>query len=330
MYRDASVGVVVPAYNEEAFVGRVLDTMPPFVDRIYAVDDCSTDDTWSEIQARAEATTPVIEAATDGGRHRRADVVPMRHRVNRGRGAAIKTGYRRALRDGLDVVAVMDADGQMDPDELDRLLDPVVSGRAAYAKGNRLASPADWRGMSRWRLFGNLLLTMLTRLASGYWSIRDSQNGYTAITAGALARIDLDGLYDEYGFLNDLLVELNVHDQRIADVDMAAVYGDEESGIRYSTFVPSLSGLLLWGLVRRLSRKYVVGGFHPLVLLYGLGAVAGGFVVLGWLRPLVTRFEVPRPVRVAPLGALSLGIAVLLDKWHNDHLVVSPGPAEEE
>lgn len=330
MYRDATVGVVVPAYNEEAFVGRVLDSMPPYVDRVYAVDDCSTDGTWSEIQARAEATTPAVSAATDGGQRRPGGIVPLRHEVNRGRGAAVKTGYRQALRDDVDVVAVMDGDGQMDPDQLDRLLDPVISGRAAYAKGNRLASRTSWRGMPRWRLFGNLLLTLLTRLASGYWSVRDSQNGYTAIAATTLARIDLDGLYDEYGFLNDLLVELNVHDRRVADVDMGAVYGEEQSDIRYATFVPSLSLLLLWGFLRRLTRKYLIGGFHPLVFLYGLGAALGGVAALRRLRPLASRFEGRGRAWSAPLGALFLALAVLLDKWRNDHLVVRAERAEEE
>lgn len=255
MYDGASVAVVVPAYNEEPFVGGVLESIPEFVDRVYAVDDCSTDGTWSEIQAQARPPI-AVGAATDGGHGVDGRIVPIRHERNRGRGASIKTGYRRAMDDGMDVVAVMDADGQMDPNQLDRLVAPVAGGGADYAKGNRLDRVDNLGGMTVWRLFGNLLLTILTKIASGYWSMRDPQNGYTVISASALARIDIDGLYDEYGFLNDVLIELNVHDCRLVEVGMPAIYGNEESGIRYSTFIPELSKLLLLGFIRRLSRKY--------------------------------------------------------------------------
>lgn len=329
MHRDASIGVVVPAYNEGAFVGEVLDTMPAFVDQVYAVDDCSTDETWSEIQARARQPV-TVGAATDGGLRTLDRVVPIRHEINRGRGAAVKTGYRHALEDGMDVVAVMDADGQMEPAELERLIEPVIAGRADYAKGNRLDDPAHWRGMSRWRLFGNVVLTLLTRIASGYGSMRDPQNGYTAISAATLASLDLDGLYDEYGFLNDVLVELNARDRRIADVSIPAVYGDEESGIRYSTFVPALSGLLLRGLLRRIVHKYVVEEPHPLVLLYGLGVAGTGLAVTRWVRRAIVRHETRSRNDLAALGWLSLGVATCLDWWTNEPLVVHPDRRDDE
>jgi len=255
MYDRSSIAVVVPAYNEEPFVGDVLETIPDFVDRIYAIDDCSTDRTWTEIRAQARQTV-AVGSAIQGGHHATDRIVPIRHPSNLGRGAAIKTGYRCAMGDGIDVVAVMDADGQMDPDQLDRLIDPVVSGDADYAKGNRLGRLDHLDGMSAWRLFGNLVLTVLTKLASGYWRMRDPQNGYTAISRSALNKIDLAELYDEYGFLNDLLIELNAHGCRVVNVGMPAIYGLEQSGIRYSTFVPELSRILLQGWFRRLKRKY--------------------------------------------------------------------------
>lgn len=274
MYDGASVAVVVPAYNEEPFVGEVLESIPEFVDQVYAVDDCSTDGTWSEI--RACAKQPIsVSAKTDGGGGSAGRIVPIRHEVNRGRGAAIKTGYRRAMDDGIDFVAVMDADGQMDPEQLERLVDPVASGRADYAKGNRLGRLAHLGGMSAWRLFGNVILTVLTKIASGYWSMRDPQNGYTVISASTLARLDIDRLYAEYGFLNDLLIELNVHDRRLAEVGMPAVYGNERSDIRYSTFIPELSMLLIRGFTRRLTRKYFMQRTRPLSALYTLGTVKG-------------------------------------------------------
>lgn len=285
MYKEKRVGVVIPAYNEAPFVGEVIETVPEFVDQIYPVDDRSTDDTWAEIKRAASRVSTPDQAAprrvamADGGEG--ADrVVPLRHDRNRGVGAAIKTGYRRAAAEGCDVVAVMNGDGQMDPDDLHRILDPVVEGRADYAKGNRLFSPAHWSGMPTWRLFGNVLLTFLTRIASGYWETTDSQNGYTAISTAAIEEMDLQALYDRYGFLNDLLTRLNAEDMRVADVEMQAVYGTEDSAIEYRRFVPQLSWLLLNRFFWRLRAKYLEGSFHPTVLWYGLGVCGGMGMVL--------------------------------------------------
>jgi len=287
MYKRNRIAVVVPAYNEEGFVGEVIETVPSFVDRIYPVDDCSGDGTWLEIKQTAmrmnriepEAIRGRHEAMTDGGAT--PTVVPMRHDENRGVGGAIKTGYREAMSDDVDVVAVMNGDGQMDPAVLDRILDPVVEGKAAYAKGNRLLSSDHWDGMSRWRLFGNVILTGLTRIASGYWRMTDPQNGYTAISVDALQQLNLDAMYERYGFLNDMLIRLNVHDMRVADVEMSAVYGDESSSIQYTEFVPRLSWLLLLGFVWRLRKRYASG--ERLVAVPYLAGVLGGPLFLASL-----------------------------------------------
>jgi glycosyltransferase involved in cell wall biosynthesis len=286
MYKGNHIAVVIPAYNEEEFVGEVIETVPAFVDRIYPVDDCSTDGTWKEIRRAAQRVntqTRVTESEqlpqlTDGGQTDR--VAPVQLSRNRGVGGAIKEGYRRAMADGADVIAVMNGDGQMDPNELDRLLNPVVEGAAAYAKGNRLKSSDHWRGMTRWRLFGNVVLTKLTRIASGYWDMKDPQNGYTAISTAALEEIDLDAVYEEYGFLNDMLIRLNANNMRIADVEMEAIYGDESSSIRYSQFVPNLSWLLLTMFLWRLQSKYADG--HRLATApYLAGILGGGVTTVG-------------------------------------------------
>ena len=300
MYEGKSIAVVVPAYNEEGFVGQVIDSIPEYVDTTFVVDDHSTDGTWEEITSHAQTAAEAAvlagdEAAgspstadgsgaqvqtalgesgaesvrgDDGGARAEedaksvleGDVVPVRNPENRGRGHAVKTGYRLALLAGHDVVAVMDGDGQMDPANLTDLLDPVVLGDADYAKGNRLVSREHCEGMSNWRLFGNVLLTALTKVASGRYELRDPQNGYTAISAEAVSALELDDVYDRYGFLNDLLVRLAERGFRIVDVPMRAVYRDEESGIRYKTFVPNLSVLLLRGFLRRLVHQYGVRG----------------------------------------------------------------------
>ena len=285
MYAGATVGVVVPAYNEEGLVGRVIESIPEYVDRVYVVDDRSSDGTWEEIRrsaaaANAPAPAPAPEsddecpervAEADGGLGCEGRVVPVRHETNRGVGGAIMTGYGIALREGIDVVAVMNGDGQMDPAILDRFVEPVATGAADYAKGDRLRYPEFREGMSRWRLFGNALLTGLTRVASGYWGMTDSQNGYTAISREALEAIGPTNFYSRYGFLNDALVKLNAHEFSIVDIPMRAVYGDETSGIAYRSFVPGLSLLLLRGFCWRLKTRYLVDEFHPLAVCYLLG-----------------------------------------------------------
>ena len=279
MYRDSTVGVVVPAYNEEGFVGEVIETMPDFIDRVYVVDDRSTDGTWAEIrECAAAANAAWNEGDADADEAARFDprVVTVRHEDNGGVGAAIKTGYRLAREDGLDAVAVMNGDGQMDPDILPRMLDPVVEGEADYAKGNRLVYPDYREGMSSWRFFGNSVLSFLTKVASGYWQLTDPQNGYTVVSKRALEELDLDALYDDYGFCNHILVKLNAAELPVADVAMPAVYGDEQSSIRYAHFIPTLSWLLLGSFLWRLKRKHVVLGFHPLVVFYGVGALGAG------------------------------------------------------
>jgi glycosyltransferase involved in cell wall biosynthesis len=291
MYRNSYVAVVVPAYNERSFVGEVIETLPDFVDRVYAVDDCSTDGTWAEICEAADLMNDSKRVDTplaDGGQGEDRFVVPIRHEQNTGVGGAIKTGYRRAYADGMDAVVVMNGDGQMDPAILDRILDPVVSGRADYAKGNRLTTATDRRDMPNVRLVGNLLLSLLTKIASGYWRMLDPQNGYTAISRRALETLQIDDLYDQYGFVNDVLIRCNAAGLRVADVPMRARYGDERSHIRMSTFVPSVSRLLLSGLLWRLRTRYLVFDFHPLVALFPLalfgllaGVAGAGAVALG-------------------------------------------------
>ncbi|WP_224268865.1 glycosyltransferase family 2 protein [Haloprofundus salinisoli] len=360
MYRNSRVGVVVPAYNEEGLVGEVIDTMPAFVDRVYVVDDQSTDDTWDEIQRHAKRANvahvsgrlvetdggtaqlhrPVESTTADdtddtaaGERERSTEaaesapafderVVPIRLEANRGVGGAIKTGYARALADGIDVVAVMNGDGQMDPEKLDRLIGPVVSGEADYAKGNRLRYREYREGMSAWRSFGNWVLTLLTKAASGYWKTMDPQNGYTAISREALETIDYESLYERYGFCNDVLVKLNAHGLRVADVAIPAVYGDEESTIEYKTFVPRLSALLARDFLWRLRVKYLTVDFHPLAGLYLFGAAIAGAGVLDALKGVVDAENESSGGVLASIGVVSMLLAMVFDMQENEELEV--------
>ncbi|MFD1515766.1 glycosyltransferase family 2 protein [Halomarina rubra] len=330
MYRDNSVGVVVPAYNEQGLVGGVIETMPTFVDRIYVVDDRSTDDTWAEIleasdRVNSERAREPVATVADGGVAHDGPVVPMRNDRNMGRGASVKRGFERALADDMDIVAMMDGDGQMDPEVLDHLLDPIVEDRADYTKGNRLMAGGGWTGMSRFRLFGNHMLSFLTKLSSGYWSVGDSQNGYAAISSTTLRKLDVDGLYEDYGFENDILAKLNLLDARVADVPHPAVYGEETSTIRYGSFIPRVSLLLAGNFGTRVRSKYLGGGFHPVALCYlfavsallaGLLGSAYSFVL--WAQGSVVPALVSSVVLL--LGGLSLVTALAFDVRLNAHL----------
>jgi glycosyltransferase involved in cell wall biosynthesis len=249
------VAVVVPAHDEEALIAGTLAAIPDFVDRIYVVDDASTDATAEHAQA---AGNPRVEV--------------IRHGSNEGVGAAIVTGYRRALADGVDVVCVMAGDGQMDPGDLETLAGAVARGEVDYAKANRLVTGQAWNLIPRSRYLGNAVLSLLTKIASGYWHVADSQSGYTAIGRGTLAQLDLNRLYRRYGFPNDMLVSLNVWNARVRDFPSRPIYNvGERSGIRLARVVPAISWLLLRRFFWRLGEKYVIRDFHPLVFFYALG-----------------------------------------------------------
>ncbi len=263
------IAVVVPAYDEERLVVDTLGGIPDFVDRVYVVDDASRDATGERAEGVADPRVEVI-----------------RHDANRGVGAAIVTGYRRALEEEIDVACVMAADNQMDPSELRSLVEPVARGEVEYAKANRLLSGEAWNVIPRTRYLGNAILSLLTKIASGYWHVADSQAGYTAISRQALADLDLDRLYPRYGFPNDVLVHLNVQNARVRDVRSRPIYDvGEQSGIRLRSVVPRISWLLFKGFWWRMGHKYVIRDFHPLVFFYAFGvlmALAG--LVLGVLE----------------------------------------------
>ncbi|VVB85946.1 UDP-N-acetylglucosamine--dolichyl-phosphate N-acetylglucosaminyltransferase [uncultured archaeon] len=246
-----NIGVVVPAFNEELLIEETLRSVPEYVTKIYVVDDCSTD-----------RTSEIVKSFTD------PRIVPVRHDKNRGVGAAIITGYKLALEDEMDIVAVMAGDNQMDPEQLPGLLMPIIEGRADYTKGNRLISKEFRQGMSRWRFFGNAMLTMITKIGCGYWHIMDPQNGYTAISRHALEVMSLDSLYPYYGYCNDLLIKLNTFGMRVEDVVMPARYGREKSKIKYSKYIVKVAPMIFRGFLWRLKTKYIVLDFHPLVFFY--------------------------------------------------------------
>jgi glycosyltransferase involved in cell wall biosynthesis len=204
---------------------------------------------------------------------------------NQGVGAAVIAGYRSSIEQGVDVIALMAGDGQTDPNDLPLIIEPVTAGKADYSKGNRLFTGEAWRKTPHVRYLGNAFLSMLTKIASGYWHVADSQSGYTAISRSALMALDLDSLWHSYGYPNDLLIQMNIRNFRVADVPTHPRYGvGERSSMNIFKVMPTVSFLLWKGFLNRLFQKYVVKDFHPLVFFYFFGIA---FLVVGTLLGLL-------------------------------------------
>ena len=242
MFRKYRICVVVPAYREENHISTVIETMPEFVDKIVVVDDGSPDKTF--------------EKALMNGDGR---VVVIRHHSNLGVGAAIVTGHRKAIELGAEISVVMAGDGQMDPKYLVDLLSVVIEQGYDYAKANRFLKRGHRQGMPRIRVVGNMLLALLSKVASGYWRISDPQNGYTAIKTSMLGKLDLDNLAESYQFENDMLVRLNIVNARVKDVPIPANYNGGSSKIRLHRFVSETSFFLIKRFFYRVYKKYISG-----------------------------------------------------------------------
>lgn len=274
MYKNKSICVVIPAYNEEYHIHRVIETMPGYVDKIVVVDDCSTDSTAEKVRSLAEMPKDKL--------------ILIRHGINQGVGGAIATGYKWAKDNKMDVACVMAGDAQMSPEDLPALLEPVVSGEVDYAKGNRFFSGDAWRTIPRFRYFGNATLSLLTKIASGYWHVADSQTGYTAINLKMLNLIDWNKTYKRYGCPNDFLVRLNVYNAKVRDITISPIYNlGTKSGIKYWKFIPTMSLLLIKLFMWRMIQKYIIRDFHPLIFFYISGFVLGLISLMLFCRLLI-------------------------------------------
>ena len=270
MHAEKTVAVVVPAYNEEKLIENTLRTIPALVDKIVVVDDASTDNTLAVIKKVAMEDERIFWIS---------------HDRNRGVGGAIGSGYKKAVELEMDITVVMAGDSQMDPNDLVNIVDPVARGEVDYTKGNRLFQGDAWDMIPHYRYLGNSFLSLLTKIASGYWHIADSQSGYTAASLSVLKRIDLDRIYPGYGMPNDMLIKLNQYDFRVRDVHIRPIYNVEgKSGIRLGHVIPRITWLLFKGFWERLFFKYVIRDFHPLVFFYLLS-----FSLLTASIPLILR-----------------------------------------
>lgn len=311
MLNGKTVAVVVPCYNEETQIGLVIETMPAFVDRIIVINDMSKDLTEQVVldyiakEIPSDINLSAVKSNIKPNRHNRAEIVAnqlierenhrfapheivntanyvnsriilINHLENRGKGAAISTGYKWAKDHGIDCTATMDGDGQMDPDELESLCIPVINEGIDYVKGNRLIHRSALLVIPKVRYLGNSILSLMTKIASGYWHVSDTQTGYTAISLKALSAIRLHQIYPRYGYPNDMLIKLNIAFCTIKEVEIKPVYDiGESSKMKISKVIPRISWLLAKGFFHRLWTKYLFRDFHPLFLLYNFSFLLG-------------------------------------------------------
>jgi glycosyltransferase involved in cell wall biosynthesis len=300
MYKSKTLAAVIPCYNEETQIGRVIETMPDYVDHIVIVDDCSKD-----------RTVEVVRGYMND--HPR--IVLIRLELNEGVGGAIAAGYEWARDNNIDMAVVMAGDGQMNPDDMPDLLDPVVDEGVNYSKANRLIVNRAIDKVPFVRFFGNSVLSLMTKVASGYWHVSDSQTGYTVADKKVLHTIDWQSMYKRYGQPNDLLIKLNVHNFRVRDVAQEPVYNvGEKSGIKVSKVIFTISNILVKGFFWRMKNKYIIRDFHPLVLFYMFGillVVLGTVFLIRTLWLLIASGDAPLVSTICMFFMYTMGIQMI-------------------
>ena len=258
MLNSKSIGVVVPAYNEGKLISKVMDTMPDFVDYMIIINDGSKDETKKCIEDKMPCDSRIVF---------------IDHEVNKGVGQTLIDGYLKAIEMKIDVIAVMAGDAQMDPDDLESVVMPVVNGEADYVKGSRLLVDGVKEKMPKYRFVGNNILTLLTKFATGYWHVIDPQCGYTAISYEAISEIPIEDMIKGYGYNAHILYMLNMSNFKVKDVKVKPVYGEEVSGIKLGRYIRKVSALLCKLFFSRLFKKYMLIDFNPVAMFYLLAII---------------------------------------------------------
>ena len=252
MYKNHKIAIVVPALNEQLLLPETIQRIPDYVDKIIIIDDCSTDKTYELILKMSENDNRIFS---------------IKHNVNKGVGQSLIDGYVKSLEFDIDITAIMAGDNQMHPDDLPNLLDKIIVEGYDYVKGNRLLHK-DIKAMPRYRFFGNSVLTLLTKFATGYYFSMDPQCGYTAIKNDVLSKIPITSMTKGYGYNADILCMLNIQGFSVADVEVKPIYDREKSKIKLWKYIPVTSWLLIKLFFKRIWQRHTVLDFHPLVLFY--------------------------------------------------------------
>ena len=263
MYRNKIIALVAMAFNEEKLIGKTLASVPDLVDKVYVVDDFSPDN-----------QNEVIESYMKNDDR----IVLLKHEKNMGPGQTIITGYIQSSKDGNDITVVTGGDFQMPLDEIPNLLDPVIDGKADYAKGNRFMPSVlkdTLEKMPKTRLIPNWIITALAKFCSGYYKIADFVDGFTAITKTAIDTIDWEKAWKGYGYPMDFLIRMNGYGFKTVDVPRTAIYlkGERQSQINGIKYFFKVTPMLIRNFFWRINYRYFYLDFHPLVLFYYLSFV---------------------------------------------------------
>lgn len=263
-----TIAVVIPSYKVKAHILDVIARIGPEVSAIFVVDD----------QCPEGSGDHVAQCCTDN----RIRVV--RNTVNMGVGGATMAGYAAAIEEGHDILVKVDGDGQMDPSLIPQFVGPIIEGLADYTKGNRFYDLTHIGQMPAIRLFGNAVLSFMSKFSSGYWDIFDPTNGYTAIHAKVAAQLPLDKISRRYFFESDMLFRLNTMRCVVMDIPMDALYADEVSNLRVRAVLGEFLGKHLGNFAKRIGYNYFLrdmsaASLHLILglLLTTFGTVFGAY-----------------------------------------------------
>jgi glycosyltransferase involved in cell wall biosynthesis len=313
MYRKNRISLVIPAYNEQRLIKPTLENVPKLIDRIYVVNDCSTDNTAGIVLGLAKKDKRIIL---------------VNQAKNSGVGQAIITGYQTSILDGYDIAVVVGGDFQMPLEQVADFLDPIIDGKADYTKGNRfLLEQNVFEDMPKIRQLGNAVISLITKIASGYYKVYDVVDGYTAISSHAIRMVNWKRAWKRYGYPMDFLIRLNAYGLRVRDIPRRAIYlkGERQSQIKGLNYMFKVSPMLLRGFIWRLFKKYLFRDFHPLLLFYitGLILFPVGVIlslILIWLQISGQGVTGPRATVdavVLIIGFISLSFGMMFDMYDN-------------
>ena len=257
------VAVVVPCYNVQEHVVGVVQTMPDYVHDIILVNDASQDQTGTLIDQLS---------------NERIHAIHLPH--NRGVGGAVLAGFAKASELGADIIVKMDGDGQMDPNYLPLLIEPLMMGKADYTKGNRFRSVLSLAQMPMVRRLGNAGLSFLIRLASGYWNVFDPSNGYVAARREVLEMLPLEIIHRRYFFESSMLIALGILGAVVLDIPMHARYGIEKSNLRIGLVLFKFPLHLTIGFVRRILLRKILYSLtmEAILSIFGVILIMAGTV----------------------------------------------------
>ncbi len=313
MYKEQKIAVAIPCYKVEQHLEQVVSGLPPLIDIILLVDDCSPD-----------GTPALVDRLADGSR-----IVAIHHPQNKGVGGAMKTAFRKAMEMEADVVVKLDGDGQMDASYIAPLVEALEG--ADFAKGNRLFNRQMLRRMPAIRRIGNMGVGFMVKAASGYWNVSDPVNGFFAIRTKTLRQMDLDRVADRYFFESSMLIEMHYTGAHISEVNMPAIYGDEHSNLSIRKTLFSFPPRLVVAWLRRLHLSYFVYDFNicSLYILVGLPSFLFGLIfgLCEWIH--YASISSPSPTGTIMVAVLTfiLGFQMLLSAAQYD--ITAPNPFKQ-